>query len=93
MIPYRNSIETLSIYKRPETETGEGNRDQNQNDTETKRASFFESRKQTDGGKNRKPVACIEARLALEGEDAETPYLIQDQSQQPLNNRGSIVYG
>lgn len=42
MIPYRNSTETLSIYKRQETETGdqtgEGNADQNQTDTKTLRA-------------------------------------------------------
>lgn len=40
MIPYRNRTETLSIYRRPETETGdqtgEGDRDKNQTKTKTR---------------------------------------------------------
>jgi len=91
MIPYRDSIETLSIYKRQETETGdqtgEGDRDQNQ--TETKPESpLFESRK-SDHAKSRNSVPSGKVQWALERENAENPRTppLQVRRQSSLNKQ------
>lgn len=74
MIPYRNSTETLSIYKRQETETGdqtgEGDRDQNHTDTKTLRASFPKNQRNLDSSKSWKSGFIGKVSFALEKEKA-----------------------
>jgi hypothetical protein len=74
VIPYRNSTETLSIYKRQKTETGdqtgEGDRDQNHTDTKTLSASFLKNQSDLDSSKSRKSGFIGKVSFALEKEKA-----------------------